>query len=96
MNRSFTLSCESTVDLPFSYVDGRDIPVLFYSYLVDGKEYPDDMLRETGKVVRSICLLDHPVKGTGDCKSAQIIIPAKQIERAGYPKHSSGRSRTQC
>lgn len=29
MNRSFTLSCESTVDLPFSYVDGRDIPVLF-------------------------------------------------------------------
>lgn len=46
MNRSFTLSCESTVDLPFSYVDGRDIPVLFYSYLVDGKEYPDDMLRD--------------------------------------------------
>ena len=46
MNRSFTLSCESTVDLPFSYVDGRDIPVLFYSYLIDGKEYPDDMLRD--------------------------------------------------
>jgi singapore isolate B (sub-type 7) whole genome shotgun sequence assembly, scaffold_3 len=62
----------------------------------DPSYFPDDMLRETGKVVRSICLLDHPVKGTGDCKSAQIIIPAKQIERAGYPKHSSGRSRTQC
>lgn len=56
----------------------------------DPSYFPDDMLRETGKVVRSICLLSHPVVGTNDCKSAQIIIPAKQIERAGYPKHNSG------
>ncbi len=46
MNSKFILSCESTVDLPFSYVSGRNIPVLFYSYLVDGKEYVDDMLRD--------------------------------------------------
>lgn len=46
MNKTFILSCESTVDLPFSYVNGRNIPVLFYSYLVDDKEYVDDMLRE--------------------------------------------------
>jgi DegV family protein with EDD domain len=43
---SFQLSCESTVDLPYSYVAGRDISVLFYSYMVDGKEYVDDMLRD--------------------------------------------------
>ena len=46
MAGSFILSCESTVDLPYSYVSGRDIPVLFYSYLVDGKEYVDDMGRD--------------------------------------------------
>lgn len=43
MNK-FVLSCESTVDMPFSYVSGRDIPVAFYTYLVDGEEYTDDML----------------------------------------------------
>jgi len=46
MENNFILSCESTVDLPFSYVDGRGIPVLFYSYLVDGQEYADDMGRD--------------------------------------------------
>lgn len=46
MNSKFILSCESTVDLPFSYVSERDIPVLFYSYTVDGKVYVDDMLRD--------------------------------------------------
>lgn len=46
MDRKFILSCESTVDMPFSYVDGRDIPVIFYSYMIDGTEYVDDMLRD--------------------------------------------------
>lgn len=45
MNK-FILSCESTVDMPFSYVDGRNIPVIFYSYTVDGIDYIDDMLRD--------------------------------------------------
>lgn len=43
---SFVLSCESTVDLPYSYVSGRNLPVLFYTYTVDGKEYTDDMGRD--------------------------------------------------
>ena len=41
MNTAFQLSCESTVDLPYAYVDGRNIPVLFYSYTVDGQTYPE-------------------------------------------------------
>lgn len=45
MESKFILSCESTIDLPYSYISDRDIPVLFYSYLVDGQEYPDDMGR---------------------------------------------------
>lgn len=46
MHSHFILSCESTVDLPYSYVSGRNIPVLFYSYSVEGTEYPDDMGRD--------------------------------------------------
>lgn len=42
----FQLSCESTVDMPYSYVTGRDITVAFYSYTVDGVEYVDDMGRD--------------------------------------------------
>lgn len=47
MEHNFILSCESTVDLPYSYISGRDISVLFYSYMMGGKEYEDDMLRNT-------------------------------------------------
>lgn len=46
MESKFILSCESTVDLPYSYMLNRQIPVLFYSYTVDGVEYEDDMLRD--------------------------------------------------
>lgn len=45
MTEQFTLSCESTVDLPYAYVNSRNIPVLFYSYSIDGQEYLDDMGR---------------------------------------------------
>lgn len=46
MSRSFILSCESTVDLPYSYVSSRELPVLFYTYTVGGQEYVDDMGRD--------------------------------------------------
>ncbi len=46
MSKEFILSCESTVDVPYSYMEKRNIPVLFYSYVVDGKTYPDDMGRD--------------------------------------------------
>lgn len=46
MDRKFVLSCCSTVDLPFDYVQSRDIPVLFYTYTVDDVEYEDDMERD--------------------------------------------------
>ncbi|MGM9614901.1 MAG: DegV family protein [Oscillospiraceae bacterium] len=46
MSTTYILSCESTVDLPYAYVEGRGIPVLFYTYSVDGQEYPDDMGRD--------------------------------------------------
>ena len=33
------------------------------------------------KVIRCICILDHPIKGTENIPSVQIIIPQKQIKR---------------
>ena len=46
MGRKFILTCESTVDLPYAYMQEREIPVLFYSYVVDGQTYMDDMGRD--------------------------------------------------
>ena len=32
-----------------------------------------------GKIIRRICILNHPIPGTGECDSCQIIIPQNQI-----------------
>lgn len=45
MKDEFILSCGSTVDLPYSYLEQRQIPVIFYTYTVKGEEYVDDMGR---------------------------------------------------
>ena len=52
--------------------------------------FPEEKSKTIGQVVRCICILDHPIEGTNNAKSAQIIIPAKQVERAGYPSRESG------
>ncbi|MBQ6117223.1 MAG: DegV family protein [Oscillospiraceae bacterium] len=46
MGRKFILSCCSTVDLPYDHMESREIPVLSYTYMVDGREYVDDMGRD--------------------------------------------------
>ncbi|KAL7668659.1 hypothetical protein ACOME3_009353 [Neoechinorhynchus agilis] len=40
-----------------------------------------DQIRKTGKVVRAICLLDHPIKDTQNSLSCQIIMPRGQLNR---------------
>lgn len=54
----FLLSCESTVDVPYAYMHGRGIPVIFYSYIVDGQAYPDDMGRDPEALPRFYAFLD--------------------------------------
>lgn len=46
MKYDFILSCESTVDLPYEHINGRDISVIFYNYVIDEVEYVDDMGRD--------------------------------------------------
>ena len=58
MDTSFILSCESTIDLPYSYCEARGIPVLFYSYQVDGISYEDDMGRDPAALPRFYGFLD--------------------------------------
>ena len=40
-----------------------------------------DRVRFVEKVIRCICILDHPIPNTGDIPSVQIIIPQKQLKR---------------
>ncbi len=53
------------------------------SYFGAGKEDSSGKVRvlEEGKVVRAICILKHPIPGTEDSDSCQIIIPQNQVKR---------------
>ena len=66
--RNFILSCESTVDLPYSYLEKRELPVLFYTYSVDGKEFTDDL----GKDPRSLPNFYHLLAGGAIPSTSQI------------------------
>ncbi|EEB88616.1 hypothetical protein MPER_13463, partial [Moniliophthora perniciosa FA553] len=52
-------------------------------YFGAGKETEGGKVRvvEEGKVVRAICILKHPIPGTDDADSCQIIIPQNQVGR---------------
>lgn len=58
MENKFILTCESTVDLPYDYVCNRNIPVLFYTYTVNGVEYEDDMGKNPDSLKNFYALLD--------------------------------------
>jgi len=45
--------------------------------ICDPSYAPDDRLKPVGRVIRAICLMDHPIPDTGDARSVQIILPAK-------------------
>lgn len=47
----------------------------------DPSYFAESKLRQTGRVVRSIFILNHPVEGTNNAESSQIIIPAAQANR---------------
>ena len=68
---SFILSCESTVDMPFSRINERDIPVLFYSYTAGGKEYTDDMDRDPEALPNFYKLLETEIPSTSQLNEFQ-------------------------
>ncbi|MBQ5397921.1 MAG: DegV family protein [Ruminococcus sp.] len=84
---SFILSCESTVDMPFSYVDSRDIPVLFYSYTASGAEYPDDMDRDPEANKRFYELLKNEIPSTSQINEAAYVEFFTQLLEKGDVLH---------
>ncbi|XP_030584521.1 rab GDP dissociation inhibitor alpha isoform X4 [Archocentrus centrarchus] len=49
--------------------------------LICDPSYVPSRVRKVGRVIRVICLLNHPVKNTHDASSCQIIIPQTQLSR---------------
>lgn len=49
--------------------------------VIGDPSYFPDKVRKNGQVIRVICILDHPVQGSSDASSSQIIIPQKQVNR---------------
>lgn len=60
----FILSCESTVDLPYSHISQRNIPVIFYTYNIDGVDYQDDMGKDPDSLKNFYKMLDEGAKPT--------------------------------
>lgn len=50
-------------------------------FVVGDPSYFPQKVKKTGKVIRVICILDHPLKDTYNAKSVQIIIPQNQANR---------------
>ena len=50
--------------------------------VICGPSYTSPERRQaTGKAIRAICLLDHPIPNTKSAQSIQIILPAKQLKK---------------
>lgn len=43
--------------------------------------YFPDKVKNVGKVIRTICILHHPIPKTNDADSCQIVIPQNQVKR---------------
>ena len=48
----------------------------------DPSYFPPGKVVKKGRVIRTICVLDHPIKGLEVPDSAQIIIPQNQVKRS--------------
>ncbi|KAI8084902.1 GDP dissociation inhibitor [Halteromyces radiatus] len=50
-------------------------------HIICDPSYAKDKVKATGKVVRAICILKHPIPNTNDADSCQIVLPQNQIGR---------------
>ncbi|GAM18823.1 hypothetical protein SAMD00019534_019980 [Acytostelium subglobosum LB1] len=50
-------------------------------YVIADPSYFPDKVKVTGKIIRSICILNAPIPNTNNSESVQIIIPQKQVGR---------------
>jgi len=50
-------------------------------FVIGDPSYFTDKVKQVGQVVRTICIMDHPIPSTNDSESCQVIIPQKQVGR---------------
>ncbi|XP_076123879.1 rab GDP dissociation inhibitor alpha [Alosa pseudoharengus] len=49
--------------------------------LICDPSYMPNRVKKVGRVIRAICLLNHPIKNTHDASSCHIVIPQSQVNR---------------
>ena len=84
---NFILSCESTVDMPFSQVNARDISVLFYSYTAGGEDYTDDMDRDPEALPGFYELLKKEIPSTSQINEYQYVDYLTNLLKKGDVLH---------
>lgn len=65
-------------DISFSFCLSQ---VFHCKQLICDPSYVPNRVRKMGRVIRVICLLNHPVKNTREASSCQIIIPQAELNR---------------
>jgi Rab GDP dissociation inhibitor len=65
----------------FTGVKDAEGKVAKAAIVVGDPSYFPGKTKTTGKVVRAICIMNHPIPGTNDSHSVQIIVPYSQIGR---------------
>ncbi len=50
-------------------------------FVICDPSYVPHKVKQVGNVVRTICILDHPIPNTNNSESCQVIIPQKQVGR---------------
>jgi len=50
-------------------------------FIIGDPSYFPNKVKTTGKIIRAICILSHPIKDTENAPSVQIIIPQAQVGR---------------
>lgn len=80
----FKLTSESTVDLPLSYLQERDVDVLFYTYLIKEEEFIDDMWAKEGSKEEFYEKIEENLPKTSQVNVARYVeFFEKEIEKAG-------------
>jgi len=54
------------------------------SYFMDTLKTKDPKIKAVGRVARWLCIMDHPVPGTNNAKSCQIILPMAAVKSDIY------------
>ena len=88
MAQNFILSCCSTVDMPYEELEKRQISVLFYTYVIDGKEYEDNMGRDSKALPFFYeCIAQGKLPSTSQINAARYTEYFEQLLQKGDVLH---------